>query len=178
MRPKPLLTAAAATILVAVTACSNSGADSQTGSGAAPDYAHPFLHEKQTTVAGAQAAAGFPVHLPNAPLADAKTLATVWVSPPLHQVALVFDHGKVTIMMWPATYHDPMAFFRKSIAGMSGKNTITQVNGHPMLVTFPHTDPTRANPAWAELDLHGVDTNIVSRTYGTTALLAIARSMT
>ncbi|HEV2371851.1 MAG TPA: hypothetical protein VGS19_06750 [Streptosporangiaceae bacterium] len=168
----------AAAIAVSLTACSGPGPGSAPGSASAPDYSHPFLHEKQTTLAGAQAAAGFPVHLPNAPLADAKTLATVWVSPPLHQVALVFDHGKVTIMMWPAIYHDPTAFFRKSIAGMSGKNAITQVNGYPTLVTFPHTDPTRANPAWVELDLHGVDTNIISRTYGTTALLAIARSMT
>ncbi|HEV2372740.1 MAG TPA: hypothetical protein VGS19_11275 [Streptosporangiaceae bacterium] len=169
---------AAAAILVSVTACSGQGSSSASGSGPAPDYSHPFLHERQTTVAGAQAAAGFPVHVPNAPLANAKTLAKVWVSPPLHQVALVFDHGKVTIMMWPAIYHNAMAFFRKSMAGMSGKNVIEQVNGYPVLVTFPHTDRTRANPAWVEFDLHSVDTNVVSQTYGTAALLAIARSMT
>ncbi|HEV2374555.1 MAG TPA: hypothetical protein VGS19_20630 [Streptosporangiaceae bacterium] len=168
----------AAAIAVSVTACSGPGPNSAPGSASAPDYSRPFLHEKQTTLAGAQAAAGFPVHVPNAPLADAKTLAKVWVSPPLHQVALVFDNGKVTVMMWPAIYHNPMSFFKKSMAGINAKSQITQVNGYPMLVTFPHTDPGSPNPAWVEFDLHGVDTNIVSRTYGTAALLAIARSMT
>ncbi|HEV2371771.1 MAG TPA: hypothetical protein VGS19_06330 [Streptosporangiaceae bacterium] len=142
------------------------------------DYSHPFgPHEKQVTVAQAAASAGFPVVVPNSALASTKNLAKVWVSP-AHQVALVFDHGKITVMMSPAIYHDAAAFFKKLQVGLNGKSEITQVNGQPMLVIFPHTDPGRPNPAWVEFDLGGVDTNVVSQTYGTAALLAIARSMT
>ncbi|HEV2373591.1 MAG TPA: hypothetical protein VGS19_15635 [Streptosporangiaceae bacterium] len=167
----------AATVLVSVTACSGQGSSSAS-SGPAPDYSRPFLHERQTTVAGAQSAAGYPVTMPNAPLADAKTLDKVWVSTPLHQVALVFDHGKVTVMLSRATYHDPTSFFAKFRHGLDAKSTVEHINGHPVLVITPHTDPTGANPAWVELDLNGVDTNLVSRTYGTATLLAIAQSMT
>ena len=175
MKARLLVTTA---IVVSVTACSSPGSGSAPGSATAPDYSHPFMHERQVTVAQAETTAGFRVVMPNSTAASTKTLDKVWVSSTLHQVALVFDHGNVTVMMWPAIYHNPEAFFRKSMAGMSGKDEITHVNGVPMLVTFPHTDPTGKNPAWVEFDLHSVDTNIVSRTYGTTTLLAIAKSMT
>ncbi|HEV2375785.1 MAG TPA: hypothetical protein VGS19_26915 [Streptosporangiaceae bacterium] len=179
MRAKPVLMAAAAVIAVTAAACSAPPATSSVpGSGLPQDYSHPFgPHEKQVTLAQAAASAGYSVTVPTAALANAETLTTVWVSP-AHQVALVFDHGKITVMMAPAIYHDPLSFFRKSLKGMNGKSQITQVNGQPMLVSFPHTDPLSPNPAWVEFDQNGVDTNIVSQTYGTATLLAIARTMT
>ncbi|HEV2377934.1 MAG TPA: hypothetical protein VGS19_37960 [Streptosporangiaceae bacterium] len=178
MKTKSFLMAAAATILVTVTACSGSGPGSVSASGLPTDYSHPFgPHEKQVTVAQAAASAGYPVTVPTTALANAKTLTTVWVSP-AHQVALVFDHGKVTVMMSPAIYHNAAGFFRKLQVGLNGKSQITQVNGYPILVISPHTNPVSPNPAWVEFDLGGVDTNIVSQTYGTATLLAIARTMT
>ncbi|HEV2375223.1 MAG TPA: hypothetical protein VGS19_24070 [Streptosporangiaceae bacterium] len=129
------------------------------------------------SVAQAAPSAGFPVHVPNTGIANAKTLTRVWVSP-AHQVALVFGHGKVTVMMWRAIYHDPASFYAKLRVGMHAKSVVAHLNGNPVLVITPHTDLTGANPAWVEFDKAGVDTNIVSQTYGTAVLLAIARSMT
>ncbi|HEV2377525.1 MAG TPA: hypothetical protein VGS19_35835, partial [Streptosporangiaceae bacterium] len=60
------------------------------------------------SVAQAASLAGFPVQVPNSALASTKTLSKVWVSP-AHQVALVFDHGKLTIMMASAIYHNAAA---------------------------------------------------------------------
>ncbi|HEV2374231.1 MAG TPA: hypothetical protein VGS19_18995 [Streptosporangiaceae bacterium] len=177
MNSKPVLVAIAAAVVVAVTACSGSGAGSASGSGLPTDYSHPFPHERQVTVAQAAPSAGFPVDVPNTGIANEKTLTKVWVSP-AHQVALVFDGGKVTIMMWRAIYHDPASFYAKLRVGLHAKSMIAHSNGYPLLVITPHTDPTGKNPAWVEFDKAGVDTNIASQTYGTATLLAIARSMT
>ena len=100
----------------------------------------------------------------------------VWVNKQ-DEVALVFDGGKVTVMMWRAIYRDPVSFFKKSRAGINAKTAIVKVNGHPALVVTPHTDPVNPNPAWVEFDWSGIDVNIVSATYGTSALIAVAASM-
>jgi hypothetical protein len=142
-----------------------------------PNYAQPLVNARQTTVAGAAAAAGFRVPVPSHALASRADLSHVWVNKQLRQVALVFAGGKITIMMWPASYRDPLASFRLFIAQNHASAAIRHVLGRPALVITPHTDVPRTNPAWVEFDRNGVDINLVSTNYDTAALLAIAASL-
>ena len=59
---------------------------------------------EKTTVAGAEAAVGYPVPVPSTAAASRANLTGVWVAPDSgRQAALVFDNGKVRIMMSPAS---------------------------------------------------------------------------
>jgi len=120
---------------------------------------------------------GFSVLTPHNSLASQADLSQVWVDKQRGEVALVFDGGKVTIMMWPATYSDPRTEFQTYIRENHITATIRQVNGLPALVISLHTDYYKSNPAWAEFDRAGIDINVVSASYGTSALTAIAGSM-
>ena len=82
---------------------------------------------EKTTVAGAQAAVGYPVPVPSTAAASRANLTQVWVSNTRYiprkdrQVALVFDKGKVDILMHRATRQSALhyfhAFMRSSISG-------------------------------------------------------------
>ncbi len=140
----------------------------------------PPLAEK-TTVAGAQAKAGFPVPLPGTAAASRAYLTQAWVNTHNGEVALVFDKGKVDITMARAQYQNPLSNFRAFVA-QKRKNGVTaaaigQVNGHPALIITPNTAANRSNKAVVEFDRNGIDISIYSNTYGTDTLLAIARSM-
>jgi hypothetical protein len=145
--------------------------------GPPPDLAHPLVNGQATTVANAQAAAGFPVPLPNTAVASQGNLTQAWMDSTQQQVALVFDGGKLTIMMWPATYQNPTSEFQTFIAENNATAAIGQVNGQPALVIQPNTDAPRSNPAWVEFDRNGIDINVVSSSYGTDTLLTVANSM-
>jgi hypothetical protein len=133
---------------------------------------------KKTTVAGAQAAAGFPVPVPSDPAASRANLTQAWVATYERRVALVFDDGQVDITMAPAQYQDPLSQFRTFIAENKVTAAIGQVNGQPALVITPNTDAlTHSNSAYVEFGRNGIDVNIWSDTYGTDTLLAIASSM-
>jgi hypothetical protein len=132
---------------------------------------------EKTTVAGAQAAVGFPVPVPSDPAASQASLTQAWVSTHGRQVALVFDDGRVDITMAPAQYQNPLRQFRTFIAENQVTAAIGQVNGQPALVITPGTDASRSNPAYVEFDRDGIDINIWSNTYRTDTLLAIASSM-
>ncbi len=142
---------------------------------------------EKTTVAGAQAKAGFPVPLPSTPAASRANLTQVWVNgntvlPKWRQVALVFAKGKVDVLMHRATRRSALHYFRAFIAEKNQNGGVTaeirQVNGRPALVIWPDTNTlTHSNPAVVIFNRNGVDVSIYSNTYGTEPLLAIASSM-
>jgi hypothetical protein len=144
------------------------------------DWAQPLPGGVATTVAVAQSQAGFAVPMPNdPPAASQSNLTQTWVVGKAQQVALVFDQGKVDIEMWPwpAFYPDPATRFQQLVTSLSASAAIVQVNGQPALVIQPNTDYIKANRAWVEVDLNGIDINISSDSYGTDVLLQIADSL-
>jgi len=134
----------------------------------------PPLAEK-TTVAGAQARVGYPVPVPSTAAASQANLTQAWVAPHnARRAALVFDNGKVQILMHRATYRSDLRYFRACVA-QKNKNgapgaAIGQVNGRPALVIPP-------KPAVVIFNRNGVSIGVYSHTYGTDTLLAIASSM-
>lgn len=144
------------------------------------NWAQPLPGGVATTVAGASSQAGFPVPMPNdPPVASQANLTDVWVDGSAQQVALVFDQGTVDVELWPwpQFYPDPMTRFQQLVNTLSATVTIDQVNGQPALVIQPNTDYIKANRAWVEFDLNGIDINISSATDSTDMLLQVAESM-
>jgi hypothetical protein len=136
---------------------------------------------EKTTVAGAQAAVGFPVPTPSGAAASPANLTQAWVNTYNDEVALVFDKGKIDITMARATPQKDLRYFQAFVA-QKNKNRVTdaigQVNGRPALVITPNTSAVcHCNPAVVEFDRNGIDVSIYSNTYGTGTLLAIASSM-
>jgi len=134
----------------------------------------PPLAEKMT-VADAQATVGYLVPMPSTAAASRANLTQVWVAPHNEgRCALVFDNGKVQILMHRATYQSDLRYFRAYVA-QKNKNgapgaAIGQVNGRPALVIPPKS-------AVVIFNRDGVSIGIYSNTYGTDTLLAIASSM-
>jgi hypothetical protein len=113
------------------------------------------------------------------PAASQANLTQTWVDSHAKQVALVFDRGAVDIEMWPwpAYYPDPATRFQQLSTSISATAAVGQVNGQPALVIQPNTDSNKANRAWVEFDLSGIDINVSSSTYSTDELLKIAESL-
>src|SRR6266496_6655656 len=67
------------------------------------------------------------------------------------QVALVFDKGKVEILMHRATYQSALRYFHAFVAEKDKNGGVTaaigQVNGRPALVIWPGTNTRHSNPA-------------------------------
>lgn len=132
---------------------------------------------EKTTVAGAQAKVGYPVPVPSTAAASRANLTQVWVAPHNgRQAALVFDNGKVDILMHRATYRSALSYFHAFVA-QKKKNgapnaAIGQVNGRHALVIPP--PPNRSD---VDFWRNGIFIAISSNTYGTDTLLAIANSM-
>lgn len=144
----------------------------------------PGFGVEKTTVAGAQAKVGYPVPVPSTPAASRANLTQVWVAPRNNrQAALVFDNGKVDILMHRATYRSALHYFHAFIAEKKQNGGVTaeigQVNGRPALVISPGTDYSHSNPAVVNFWWNGILISIYSNTkaYGTHTLLAIAESM-
>jgi hypothetical protein len=136
---------------------------------------------EKTTVAGAQAAAGFPVPVPNDAAASPANMTQAWVNKHNGEVALVFDKGKIDITMARATQQKDLRYFQAFVS-QKNKNRVTdaigQVNGRPALVITPNTSAIcHCNPAVVEFNRNGIDVSIYSSTYGTDTLYAIANSM-
>jgi len=143
----------------------------------------PGMAEK-TTVAGAQAIVGYPVPVPSTPAASRANLTQVWVAPRNNrQAALVFDHGKLDILMAPKTRQGALYYFHAFIAEKEKNGGVTaaigQVNGQPALVISPGTNYSHSNPAVVNFWRNGIFISIYSNTnaYGVHILLAIAESM-
>jgi hypothetical protein len=142
---------------------------------------------EKTTVVGAQAAVGFPVPVPSTAAASRANLTHVWVSSTRYisrknrQVALVFDGGKIDILMHRETYQSALHYFHAFIAEKEKNGGVTaeigQVNERPALVISPGTNYSHSNPAVVNFWRNGIDVGIYSHTYGTETLLAIAESM-
>ena len=140
----------------------------------------PFPGGYQTTVAGARAAVGFPVLVPHTALANRGSLTAVWVNPGQRLVALVYDEGRITILMepWPVP-QSPARWFRYERGIMIRKYAVVgRVNGGPALIVLrPNIDYCHANSAVVEFSAHGVDIDVHSRDYRSGPLLKIAASM-
>jgi hypothetical protein len=138
---------------------------------------------EKTTVAGAQAKVGYPVPLPSNAAASLANLTQVWVAPRNHrQAALVFDNGKVDILMAPKTRQGALrwfrAFVREKKENGAAAASIGQVNGRPALVVIdPGTNANGSKPAVVHFWRSGVLISIYSNTYGEGTLIAIAESM-
>lgn len=168
--------------LVIVGAITGSGPWSSAKSNAAQaiprNAGQPLLVGRRTTIAGARVAVRYPVPLPDTSAAREANLTQVWVNSKLRDVGLVFGRGKITITLAPATYQDPAKFFEAYIReNQEVKSFMGRVHGQPALVISPHTARYNRNPAWVEFDSNGIDINIVSQTYGASALLDAANSM-
>jgi hypothetical protein len=140
-----------------------------------PRDGDPLFGGTATTVTTAQAVAGFPVLVPDVPAARLANLSQAWIAG--RDVALVFAQGKVTITMTRANYSDALREFRRFIREMHADAVIGRVQGQPTLVITPRTDGCGSNPAVVEFKHQGINVNIVSHTYSTDTLLAIADSL-
>jgi hypothetical protein len=147
----------------------------------------PLIGAHRTTLTDAAAAAGFAVPMPDvaSPIRTGSgpagkislTLSQVWETP-AREIALVFNGGKVTMLVGPATYKHAGQAFRTELAAIKvGRAAIDRVNGKPALVVQPRTDYTKSNPALVEVYRHGLDINVISTKLGTRTLRAIAASM-
>ncbi len=141
------------------------------------------LGAEKTTVAGIQAKVGYPVPVPSTAAASRANLTQAWVAPHNNrQAALVFDKGKVDILMHPATYQSALRYFHAYVREKKENGVasawIGQVNGRPALVIIGRgTNANHSKPAAVHFYRNGVLISIYSNTYGTHALLAIADSM-
>jgi hypothetical protein len=146
----------------------------------------PGSGAEKMTVAGAQANVGYPVPMPRTPAASRANLTQAWVSGSAiprqeRAVALVFDNGKVQIIMRRDTYQSALHYFRAFVAEKE-LNRVTaaigQVNGRPALVVTPNTSAfNHSNPAVVNFWRNGTLISIYSHAYGTNTLLAIASSI-
>jgi hypothetical protein len=137
---------------------------------------------EKATIAGAAAAVGYPVPVPSTAAASRANLTGVWVAPHNgRQAALVFDQGKVRILMSPATYQRALRYFRAFVAEKDlnrATAAIGQVSRRPALVVEPNTSAfNHSNPAVVNFYRNSLLISIYSNTHGTGALLAIASSM-
>jgi hypothetical protein len=144
---------------------------------------------EKTTVEGAQATVGYPVPVPSTAAASRANLTHVWVrsSPNMPRedgrVALVFDKGKVDVLMHRATYERAVHYFQAFIAEKDKNGGVSadigQVNEWPALIIWPGTNDGRSNPAVINFWRGGILISVYSNTdaYGTDTLLAIAESM-
>jgi hypothetical protein len=126
---------------------------------------------EKTTVAGAQAKAGYLVPVPSTAAASRASLTQAWVNGNTiprkkRQVALLFDNGKVEILMHRATYQSALHYFHAFIAEKNQNGGVTaeigQVNGRPALVVTPGTNYSHSNPAVVNFWRNGVLISIYS----------------
>ena len=125
----------------------------------------------------ASSAVGFKVPVPDTSIASQGNLTATWARADMQQVALVFDQGKLTIVMQPAVYQDPSTDYQTVISENSAKASVSQVAGLPVLIITPNTDYYKTNPALVRFDLNGRNVDISSASYTTDELLAVAASM-
>jgi hypothetical protein len=106
-------------------------------------------------------------------------IAQTWVNARDRQVAFILARGKVTIMMWPVPddRKDVIAYFTNIINDHLSKDHIGRVGSLPVLIVEQHSDVKHTNPAWIEFYKNGIDINIYSTSYPSTALLGLADAL-
>ena len=165
-----------AALLLATGVIGSRGDTTSCSKGASPPGSSPLGPSTATTVAGAEAIAGFPVLTPDVRAARMSNLTGTWAS---HRpaVALSFSGGQVLIIEEPAHYADARANFERFIEQNNASAVVGSVHTHPALVITPDTDGCGSNPAVVEFKHRGIDITIYSGRYGTRTLLAIADSL-
>ena len=154
-------TLALAGAVVVLAGVAGSGGAAQCSKIAGPPNGSPLVSGRPTTVAGAQAAAGFPVLVPDVQAARLANLTRAWVDDRRH-VALAFAAGKVTITQAPTTRLDAVTGFRRFVAQNPAGAAIGRVHGQPALVISPRADGCGSNPAWIEFEHNRIDVNVYS----------------
>lgn len=133
-----------------------------------------------TTIARARSAANFPIILPHDPLADRRSLSSIWVNPADSVVALLYHQRRITILIkrWPVA-QNPAKWFRYERRIMRTKYVrIGQAKAGPaLIVPRSNIDYCHANPASVEFYWRGSDITVFSKRYTAAALLRIADSM-
>jgi hypothetical protein len=137
-------------------------------------WAQPLVNERATTVLRAERQVGFRIFMPNSALASKHNLNKVWVNRQ-GQVALIFDGGKITVMMWSATYVNPAHWFRYVVHEIGSDAVLGRVDRYPAVFVRPNSE--QSNPAWIEFYRDGADVNVVSTAYPVNRLLPVADSI-
>ena len=144
------------------------------GTPAGVSAATPLANAQQMSVARASSAIGFKVPVPATSIASQGNLTATWARADMRQVALVFDQGKLTIVIQPAVYQDPSTDYQTFISENSAQASVSHVAGLPVLTITPNTDYYRTNPALVRFDLnrlpHKKETNYGSPDFNTTPL--------
>jgi len=152
------------------------------------NWTQPLVGAHRMTLAMAAHMVGFAIPLPNMrksihagswPAGQIRLrLSQVWVNS-ARVVALVFNRGKVTMLVERATSDSPLEVFRRDLAAIHvGRVAIRRVNGRPAFIAWPRTDYTRSNPALVEFYLNGLDIHVISTRLNPNLLLAIASQVT
>lgn len=181
-----ILTSTAAIVALSCTAigCITRGSGGSGGPpGRGPAYengGNPLVAGHATSVATATRLVGFRLLMPRptSAIGDVE-LSRTWVNPKDRQAALVFDGGKITVMMWPvpADRKNAIAYYKGIIKDHLGNDHIGIVDGVPALIIKQHTDVKHKNPAWIEFYKRGIDVTVYSAHYQTSALVKLADTL-
>jgi hypothetical protein len=89
----------------------------------------------------------------------------------------MLDGRKIMIMMWPvpADRKNAVASYKTMIKNHLGTERIGRVDGVPALIIDQHTVVNHSNPAWIEFYKNGIDVNVYSASFTTSALLKLGR---
>jgi hypothetical protein len=151
------------------------------------NWRQPLRGAKLTTLSGASALSGLAIPTPevgsriwSVPRQSGSIrlhLDQVWISRQ-QEIALVFNHGTVTMLVGRAAGNDPAAVFRRDLAAIKiGKARIGTVNGGSAFIAEPRTDYTKPNPALIEFYLGRLDLYVISTSLPTGMLLGVAKSV-
>ncbi len=174
---------ALAAVLGFVAACTLAGCSSGTAGSSSESSVpvtpnQPLTNGKRVSLARAQAGVAFRFAVPDSAAANSGNLTSVWLDRRSDIAAMVFGGGDIAVMMSRWAYkEDPAQRFATFIAQNDATVNLARVDGNVTLVIAPHTDADHSNPAWVEVDLHGVDVNIVSLHESTATLLDVATNM-
>jgi hypothetical protein len=178
VRQRPAFIALVVAVSLAAAGCGNTRPTIATfSSPGGVSLARPLPGARPISLAAARAAVNFAIPQPHVTAADLANLTGIFADRKSQHVALVYGGGEVSVMMAPAVYNDPRAKFNTFLRENHATATLGSVNGDVALVISPDSDPQRSNPAWVEIDYHGVDINVASATQSTTVLLGVARSL-
>lgn len=152
--------------------------------GLGPQLDRPFVNGKRVTLEEARAGAGFPIRVPEHPLANAESLTTVWHENEgrhMNHVALEFSSGVEIILEPTPDGVEPFSYL-DGVAELGPPAEVVFVHGVPAAV-YP------ANAAWdcedseswteeasVAVDLEGVNYDIYGW-FATDDLTAVAKSM-
>lgn len=124
-------------------------------------------------------ALSFSVLVPDGGPATSESLTNVWLDQLQNTVALEYSDGDISIVESPATYDDPIAFFKHHIKEDEGLAVewLTTVQGYPALAIQGKSDAFSSNASWLTIDIDGVEVDIAGTVYPVETLIQIGASL-